>query len=186
MKLKTRGALTVLMCTLTGISLAGEKPVRFTPRLLTVDLNEGIDVADLNNDGKLDVLAGRNWFAAPDFIPRPVRTVPDWNQYVESNGDFTYDLNGDGYLDVVSGSFLPTEVYWFENPGEPALSRGEMWEPHLLVNTELSENERSFFRDLDGESVPEWITNSWNKKNPTMPGSSISAAHLDSRRLLLA
>jgi hypothetical protein len=32
----------------------------------------------------------------------------------------------------------------------------------------LSENEGSFLRDIDGDGIPEWITNSWNKENPTL------------------
>ena len=42
--------------------------IKFKPKLLTVDANEGIDIADFNKDGKLDVIAGRNWFPAPGFL----------------------------------------------------------------------------------------------------------------------
>ena len=33
--------------------------IQFRPKLLAVDANEGIDLADVNQDGKLDVIAGR-------------------------------------------------------------------------------------------------------------------------------
>ena len=95
-------------------------------KTLTVDGNEGIDIADFNNDGKLDVIAGRNWYPAPDFVPHPVRTIEDWNGYVQSNGDFAHDVNGDGLTDVISFSFLPTEVHWYENPGIDVLKLGKM------------------------------------------------------------
>jgi hypothetical protein len=36
--------------------------VPFDVNLLYVDANEGCDVADVDGDGKLDVIAGRNWF----------------------------------------------------------------------------------------------------------------------------
>ncbi len=141
-------------------------PIRFVPKQLAVDANEGIDLADVNGDKKLDVIAGRNWYAAPEFTPRPLRSIADWNGYVQSNGDFAYDVDGDGHVDVVAGSFVPTTVHWFKNPGKQGLDRGQHWKKHLLVDTKQSQNEISFLRDLDGDGKPEWITNSWNGRNP--------------------
>lgn len=143
-------------------------PVRFSAKMLGIDTNEGIDIADFNNDGKLDLVAGRNWYAAPKFVPSPVRPIEDWNQYAESNGDFAYDVDGDGWNDVIAGSFLPTEVYWYRNPGAEALALGQMWTKILLVDTGRSHNEASFMRDIDGDGTPEWITNSWNMDSPML------------------
>jgi hypothetical protein len=133
---------------------------------LGLDANEGCAIGDVNGDGKLDVVAGRNWYPAPDFKPRPLRVIEDWNGYVQSNGDFLMDINEDGRLDVVAGSFLPTEVAWYENPGSEGLRLGQTWKRHLLVDTKASENEAQLMEDLDGDGIKEWIVNSWNKKNP--------------------
>jgi hypothetical protein len=137
-------------------------------KTLTVDGNEGIDIADFNNDGKLDVIAGRNWYPAPDFVPHPVRTIEDWNGYVQSNGDFAHDVNGDGLTDVISFSFLPTEVHWYENPGIDVLKLGKMWPKHLLQDTENSRNEGVLMHDLDGDGIPELVVNSWGKEQPLL------------------
>ncbi len=159
-------ALGGMICWFFATSLpAQESHPGFRPKLLTVDANEGIDVADLNGDGKIDVVAGRNWYPAPEFAPRPLRSIEDWNGYVESNGDFVFDVNQDGRLDVIAGSFLPTMVHWFENPGDAGLELGQHWKKHILVDTAISENEGSFLRDLDGDGRPEWISNSWNRNN---------------------
>lgn len=50
---------------------AQEGKISFKHKLLTIDANEGIDIADIDGDGKNDVVAGRNWYQAP--ISRPVR-----------------------------------------------------------------------------------------------------------------
>lgn len=142
--------------------------VTFQHRPLFVDANEGVAVADVNNDGRPDVIAGRNWYAAPDFTPRPLRGIDDWNGYVRSNGDHAYDVDGDGWVDVVAGSFTATDVYWYRNPGAEGLEKGHLWERHLLVDTETSSNELSFLYDLDGDGVPEWIENSWQEDAPTL------------------
>jgi hypothetical protein len=136
--------------------------VKFTVRRLFLDANEGCDVADVDRDGKLDVIAGRNWYSNGDWTPRPVRTIADWNGYVESNSDHAHDVDGDGWVDVVSGSFLPTIVKWHKNPGPEALALGKMWQEQTLVETGASKNEASFMRDLDGDGVPEYIVNSWD------------------------
>ncbi len=161
--------LICLLHTSWGTAASGQEgQLKFQPKLLTVDANEGIDLADLDGDGKLDVIAGRNWFQAPEFAPRPLRLIDDWNGYVESNGDFAIDVNQDGRVDVVAGSFLPTEVNWYENPGAEGLQLGQLWKKHLLVDTGLSQNEGSFLHDFDGDGIPEWISNSWKKENPVV------------------
>ncbi len=94
---------------------------------LTLDANEGCAIGDIDGNGSPDLVAGRNWYPAPDFVGRPLRIIEDWNGYVQSNGDFLFDMNGDGRLDVVAGSFVPTEVYWYENPGAEPLRLGQTW-----------------------------------------------------------
>jgi hypothetical protein len=37
---------------------------------------------------------------------------------------------------------------------------------HLLAETKTSENEGTFLHDIDGDTVPEIVINSWNPKNP--------------------
>ncbi len=163
-------ALTLLLAVLLAPTeqVKAEGPIKFKVQRLTVDANEGVDIADVDKDGKLDVIAGRNWFRAPNFVPHPLRSIEDWNGYVTSNGDFAYDVNGDGWVDVVAGSFLTTEIYWFENPKIEGLRLGQMWKKHLLIDSKLSQNEGALFTDIDGDGIPEYIVNSWNKKNPVV------------------
>ena len=156
---------TLLISFLTPLNAAS---LGWDIKKLAVDRNAGIAIADFNNDGKLDVVAGRNWYPAPDFVPHPVRTIEDWNGYVESNCDLAFDVNGDGLTDVISFSWLPTEVYWYENPGTDSLKLGMMWPKHLLQDTESSRNECVLMHDLDGDGIPELVVNSWGEDQPLL------------------
>ncbi|MGB1814209.1 MAG: FG-GAP repeat domain-containing protein, partial [Rubripirellula sp.] len=148
--------------------LAQDSNSQYEVKLLTIDANEGIAAGDVDGDGKPDLVAGRNWYRGGDWAPRPLRNIADWNGYVESNGDYLLDVNGDGRLDVIAGSFTPTEVHWYENPGKEGLRLGKHWKKHLLVDTKNSRNEGQLLQDIDGDGRPEWIVNSWSKNVPTV------------------
>src|SRR5690606_39697460 len=131
--------LIVLCCLSGAVGLTvwvqpGTDPetLQFEAQLLYLDLNETCAVADVNKDGLPDLIAGRNWYAGPDFIPRPLPEIEASGGYLANNGDHVYDVNGDGWIDVISGSFFGSEVYWFENPGSEGLAKGVLWEKHVL------------------------------------------------------
>lgn len=162
-----------LLCSGTSVAkpedpLAIDKalPIRWEIEPLALDANEGCAIADINGDSKLDIVAGRNWYPSPTFVPRPLRNIEDWNGYIQSNGDFPFDVNRDGKIDVIAGSFVPTELAWYENPGEEGLRLGQTWKRHLWVDTKASENEAQLMHDIDQDGIPDWIVNSWNTKNP--------------------
>jgi len=143
-----------------------ELALRWQIEPLALDANEGCAIGDIDGDGKQDVVAGRNWYPSPAFTPRPLRTIEDWNGYVQSNGDFLLDVNRDGRTDVIAGSFVPTELAWYENPGAEGLRLGRTWTRHLWVDTKASENEAQLMHDIDKDGILDWVVNSWNAKNP--------------------
>ncbi len=144
----------------------GTPGVTFSKRCLMVNPNEGCAVADVNKDGKLDIIAGTHWFAAPDWIPRPVRDIPQtMTEFYANNGDLAWDVDGDGWIDVVSGGWMESELNWYKNPGPRGLSYGWKWEPRLLKKAR-GQNEVYDLHDFDGDGVPEIYVNCWEQKAP--------------------
>lgn len=164
------GTVISVFTALTGATSGAraQQPVHFEARLLYVDANEGAAIADVNRDGRPDIIAGRNWYPAPEFVPRPLRLIEDWNGYVQSNADHAHDVNGDGWIDVIAGSFNPTQVHWYRNPGKDGLEKGHVWDDSLLVDTQASQNELTFMHDIDADGAPEWIADSWRVDSPLL------------------
>jgi hypothetical protein len=166
-RLYRKSMAAALVLAVFGTPLLGDEPIkssgalRWEIKTLCIDANEGVDIGDVDGDGKPDVVAGRNWYSSPDFVARPLRSIEDWNGYVESNGDYLMDVNRDGRLDVIAGSFLPTQVHWYENPGAEGFRLGKQWKQHLLFDSKFSQNEGQVMEDLDGDGKPEWVVNSW-------------------------
>ena len=159
-----RLVILVLVAVISAVCAA--ESLKFQKKLLMIDANEGCAIADVNRDGRPDVIAGRNWYAAPDFAPRALPAIEDWRSYAETNGDHVFDVDGDGWVDVISGSWCMKEVYWFRNPGRIELSRGRLWKKRLLIDVGTKTNEAYLLHDLDNDGAPEWIVNNWNKKAP--------------------
>src|SRR5580692_11106071 len=96
----------------------------------TIDLgaSEAAAVADINGDGKLDIISGENWYQAPSWTKHKFRTLNFQDNYVDDFSDMPLDVNSDGHVDIVSGSYFTRKLYWMENPGK---DKSE-WKEHLI------------------------------------------------------
>ena len=111
---------------------------------------EACGVADFNNDGKPDIVAGPYLYLAPEFKAQKVREIKsevgeDGKGYAHDFMDLPLDVNKDGKLDVVSGDWFSRETWWNEN----LLPTADLWVQHLIEQT--GNIETGILVDLDGD-----------------------------------
>ena len=157
--MRLRRWLIALACPLVCLSLlpaADDKapavkqapPITWKKTVLDkVFRSEGVAVADVNRDGKTDVLTGEMWYEAPDWKMHEIRPSKDYtdgdkNVYSHSFACWAEDLNGDGWPDLIVIDFPGAPCYWFENPR----GKDQHWKQHTIWHSAC--NETPLYVDL--------------------------------------
>jgi len=110
--------------------------------------SEGVAVADVNKDGKLDVLIGDSWYQAPAWERRDIRKPGEYGDGLKSYSEcmtcWADDINGDGWPDQIVIGFPGSPAFWYENPkGKPGY-----WPQHEIWHSAC--NETPLYADLFG------------------------------------
>ncbi len=142
--------LAALVCICGVLPAAGE--VQFDKVVVDKTFRaEGVATGDVNHDGKLDILTGDVWYAAPDWKMhevRPVGTYDGTKGYSNCFVNFAQDVNGDGWIDSIVIGLPDTECFWYENPR----NKSGHWKQRVVAKSAC--NETPIFTDLLGDGKP--------------------------------
>ncbi len=110
--------------------------------------SEGVAIADVNKDGKIDVLNGEYWYEAPDWTPHEMQPFMDHKDglgnYSRSFACWADDFNGDGFPDLIVIDHPGQPCYWAENPK----GKDGHWKKHIIWHSAC--NETPIYADLFG------------------------------------
>jgi hypothetical protein len=141
--LTTTAALTALLT--NGLALQTEP--RFTMVQIDSGAAESTAIADVNKDGRLDIVSAESWYQAPNWTKHPIRSIPVASGYVDSFSDLPLDVDGDGFVDVIQVGYFARRIVWMKNPG----AAGGAWTEHLI--DAIGPTEFAFLVDLDNDGT---------------------------------
>jgi len=152
-------------------------PISFTKYIVyNKFISEGVALADVNQDGLKDILAGCYWFEAPNWKSHEIETPQKFDYrtgYSNSFLNFTMDVNFDGWPDFIRIDFPGKGVYWYENP------KGEEkhWKQHLIDSNVC--NESPMFVDVDNNGRMDLVFGHEETKTMMWLKSPDTKEHLD-------
>jgi hypothetical protein len=119
--LTTRRPVLMLLaagCAVLSVSAVRPPDIPFRTRMIDGGASETAAVADINRDGRPDIVSGENWYEGPAWTRHPFRELGFTNNYVDGFSDLPVDVNGDGYPDIVSVTWFARKISWWKNPGK--------------------------------------------------------------------
>jgi hypothetical protein len=148
--MKLRTWMLPLVTALAALALVGAAEVKdsakadatgITWKKTTLDpvfRAEGVAVADVNRDGKIDVLNGEAWYEAPSWKRHEIQPLGKYDGLAGYSHTFccwAEDLNGDGWPDLIVIDFPGEPCYWLENPK----GADQHWKKHVIWHSACNE-----------------------------------------------
>lgn len=170
--------LIILITVVTGIvittsfisSARGPREVKFQKFTLDKEFrSEGVAVADVNGDGKMDVMAGNLWYEAPDWKAHEIAPPKQFDaakSYSNSFVNYAMDINGDGWTDqILIGWPGQDPTVWRENP---KTGTGP-WATHPIARNACNESPALGYLAMSeaeaGSGLHGLLTDIWSRRN---------------------
>jgi len=146
------------ICFMLMISLifsgATAKAVDFKKHVIDADSRfEAAYAFDVNNDGKLDIMNGGNWYEGPTWKKHFVREIKEQHNYFDDFSNLPIDVDRDGWTDFITCTWFTMRLSWIRNPGKSA---GPFQE---VVIDEPGRCETAVMADLNADGQPDVIPN---------------------------
>ncbi|WP_152268655.1 FG-GAP repeat domain-containing protein [Agriterribacter humi] len=146
------GLCLLCLVSLHAVSQTAGNDVRFKKYHLWDEFyTEAATVADVNKDGRMDIIAGARWFEAPDWKAHDIWKHKKFDYtkgYSDSFLNFAIDVNEDGWMDLICFDFPGKEVYWFENPKGADM----LWKRYLIDSIASNESPMAVDINNDGKT----------------------------------
>lgn len=124
-----RHVLLVLVCALLSAAPTRSPDIPFRSHVIDNGASETAAVADVNNDGRLDIISGENWYEAPrrgaeqPWTKHKFRELDYTSNYYDNFSDLPVDVDADGYPDLVRVTWFAKKISWWRNPGRVPAQR---------------------------------------------------------------
>ncbi len=141
--------------------IAATRPADIAFRIHMIDpgYNETAAVADLNNDGKPDIISGDSWYEAPNWTKHHIRDIDYASGYIDNFSDLPLDVDGDGYTDIIQCSYFAHKIIWLKNPGNTT----GPWKESII--DDAGPTEFAFLVDLNNDGKAQELLPEYDRPN---------------------
>lgn len=151
---------SAILCAAAATFAASRPPdIAFHVSMIDPGYGETAAVADINRDGKPDIVAGESWYEAPHWTKHPLRQIDYLNGYIDNFSDLPLDVDGDGWTDIIQFSYFAHNIVWLKNPGKS----GGPWKQTQIDDS--GPTEFAFLVDLNNDGKANEILPEFDRPN---------------------